>query len=54
MQQQVYLYDAKIVTVGERAEDVFYITDKFGKPLNAQARDQLQSQLAATLDKKAA
>jgi len=54
MQQQVYLYDAKIVTVGERAEDVFYITDKFGKPLNAQARDQLHSQLAATLDKKAA
>ena len=54
MQQQVYLHDAKIVTVGERAEDVFYITDKFGKLLNAQARDQLQTQLTTTLDQKAA
>jgi [protein-PII] uridylyltransferase len=54
MEQQVYLHDAKIVTVGERAEDVFYVTDKFGKPLTTQARDELQALLASTLDKKVA
>lgn len=54
MEQQVYLHDAKIVTVGERAEDVFYVTDKFGQPLSVQARDALQAELITALDQKAA
>ncbi len=52
MQHQVYFHDAKIVTVGERAEDVFYITDKFGRPLTAQAREALQAELTTVLDRK--
>ena len=54
MQEQVYLHDAKIVTVGERAEDVFYITNKRGELLSQPAREQLQTQLMAALDQKAA
>jgi [protein-PII] uridylyltransferase len=54
MQEQVYLHDAKIVTVGERAEDVFYVTDKNGQPLSAQTCEQLQQRLITTLDQKAA
>jgi [protein-PII] uridylyltransferase len=54
MQQQVYLHDAKIVTVGERAEDVFYVTDERGQPLSPQTCEQLQQHMAAALDQKAA
>lgn len=54
MQEHVYLHDAKIGTVGERAEDVFYVTDEAGHPLVAEVRDRLQQQLVAALDQKAA
>ncbi len=53
MQEHVYLHDAKIGTVGERAEDVFYVTDEAGLPLNTQTREQLKQQLIAALDQKA-
>jgi [protein-PII] uridylyltransferase len=52
MQEHVYLHDAKIGTVGERAEDVFYITDEVGKPLNPQICERLQQQVLAALDQK--
>jgi [protein-PII] uridylyltransferase len=52
MQEQVYLHDAKIVTVGERAEDVFYVTDRHGQPLNKETLERLQQQLRAALDRK--
>ncbi|MGD9842969.1 MAG: [protein-PII] uridylyltransferase [Steroidobacteraceae bacterium] len=52
MQENVYLHDAKIGTVGERAEDVFYVTDVAGNPLNAQTRERVQQQLIAELDQK--
>jgi len=52
MQEHVYLHDAKIGTVGERAEDVFYVTDEVGHPLPPQTRVQLQAQLVAALDQK--
>ena len=32
----IHLISAKISTLGERVEDVFYITDKEGHPLNDQ------------------
>ena len=52
MQEHVYLHDAKIGTVGERAEDVFYVTDEVGAPLLPQTRERLQQQLIAALDQK--
>ena len=36
---------AKIMTIGERAEDVFYISDLSGQPLSDNIRDQLASTL---------
>ncbi|MGH8274222.1 MAG: [protein-PII] uridylyltransferase [Gammaproteobacteria bacterium] len=36
-----YLRTARIMTAGERAEDVFHITDAAGRPLEATARDTL-------------
>ena len=52
--EQVALQGAKIMTVGERAEDVFYVTDTQGAPLADAAAQALQSQLVATLDKRRA
>jgi len=40
---------AKIMTIGERAEDVFYISDEAGTPLDAQAKDKLRDNLVAKL-----
>jgi [protein-PII] uridylyltransferase len=43
---------AKIVTVGERAEDVFFITDDQGRPLVEDSQQRLEEQLVAALDKR--
>jgi [protein-PII] uridylyltransferase len=43
---------AKIMTIGERAEDVFYVTDAQGSPLGDDARRRLQEQLAEALDRR--
>ncbi len=52
MQQRVELHAAKIMTVGERAEDVFYLTDFDNRPLSAAAAQQLQEQLMQALDQR--
>jgi UTP:GlnB (protein PII) uridylyltransferase len=39
--------------VGERAEDVFYVTDAAGHPLSDDAGARLQQKLTETLDRKA-
>ena len=44
---------AKIMTVGERAEDVFYITTLTGETLDAEQREELRRQLEARLDQSA-
>jgi len=44
---------AKIMTIGERAEDVFYISDQSGKPLNDESRSALRDMLLDQLDAKA-
>ncbi len=44
---------AKIMTIGERAEDVFYISDESGKPLNSAACSALRDKLFVNLDAKA-
>ena len=54
LQANVFVHDAKIVTVGERAEYVFYLTDQQGKPLNQLTKDQLRDQLISELDQKSA
>jgi [protein-PII] uridylyltransferase len=41
---------AKILTIGERAEDVFYVVDTNGEPLTAAVCDELKSRLASRLD----
>ena len=38
------------MTIGERAEDVFYVTDEHGRPLSEEARLRLEEQLHASLD----
>ena len=49
---QIDVNTAKIMTIGERAEDVFYITDGQGRPLTEAAREQLRERLAQALDRR--
>ncbi len=48
----VEVLGARIVTVGERAEDVFYLTGAHGGPLNGPSGEQLRTRLIETLDKR--
>lgn len=52
MNERVAIHNAKIMTVGERAEDVFFVTDEKGALLNEAARKQLQERLVTTLDQR--
>ena len=47
--QRVELHGAKIMTVGERAEDVFYVTDEMGRPLDELRRAALAAALQQAL-----
>jgi [protein-PII] uridylyltransferase len=49
---QIDVNTAKIMTIGERAEDVFYITDGQGRALTEAAREQLRERLAQALDRR--
>ena len=53
IQQGINITSAKIMTIGERAEDVFYINDLSGKPLSAKALDNLAGALRQTLETSA-
>ena len=48
------LLAAKIMTVGERAEDVFYLASLSGSPLDDAAATRLQQRLTGALDRRAA
>ncbi len=50
--EHVAINGAKIMTVGERAEDVFYITDDDGRPLPEPACDRLRESLVRALDRR--
>jgi len=51
LEHRVRLSNAKIATLGERVEDVFFITDEHGAPLtDPQACQALQEHLRKTLD----
>ena len=54
MQERIELHAAKIMTVGERAEDVFYLTDFDNRPLAAAAAEQLKEHLMQALDQRQA
>ena len=54
MEERVHLHNAKIMTVGERAEDVFYLTDAQNQPLEATAAERLQQRLADALERRRA
>jgi [protein-PII] uridylyltransferase len=44
------VHDARIATFGERAEDLFQITDEHDQPLDAAAQETLRNELRARLD----
>jgi len=50
--ERVDVVTARIMTIGERAEDVFYVTDDRGQPLGDDARNRLQEKLVAALDRR--
>ena len=52
-EERVDLAAAKIGTMGERAEDVFYITDGQRRPLDEAAAERLRSRLLQTLSSPA-
>ena len=54
MQQHIELRKAKIMTVGERAEDVFYVTDLQHRPLDEAAAQRLKEHLLQALDQRPA
>jgi len=47
--QGIAIEAAKIMTIGERAEDVFYISDKQGRPLSDEAQENLRNELIEKL-----
>jgi [protein-PII] uridylyltransferase len=52
VQERVELHAAKIMTVGERAEDVFYLTDFDSQPLTGESAERLRERLIAALDRE--
>ncbi len=48
----VDIHGAKIMTVGERAEDVFYVTGERNEPLAEEHQRELQEALAQALDRR--
>ena len=54
LQERIELHAAKIMTVGERAEDVFYVTDADNRPLDDASAARLKDRLTETLDRRRA
>jgi len=54
MDEHIELHTAKIMTVGERAEDVFYVTDLDNRPLDEAAAQRLKDRLLQALDRRQA
>jgi len=50
----VRLQSAKIATLGERAEDTFFVTDRRNRPLNRGACERLRRELTRRLEERAA
>jgi [protein-PII] uridylyltransferase len=54
LEERIELHTAKIMTVGERAEDVFYVTDFEHRPLSEAAAEHLKTRLTQALDRRRA
>ena len=54
LEEHIELHAAKIMTVGERAEDVFYLTDFDNRPLDDAAASRLRDRLTEALDRRRA
>ena len=53
MQFEIQLLNAKIATLGERVEDIFFIVDNNGQPLlNNELAENLQREIREQLDKR--
>ncbi|HSG58934.1 MAG TPA: [protein-PII] uridylyltransferase [Woeseiaceae bacterium] len=52
VEQDIDISAAKIVTIGEKAEDVFFVENTDGSPLDAAAQERLRTALIAKLDNK--
>jgi len=50
--ERVDVITARILTIGERAEDVFHVTDARGQPLDDDTRSTLQQRLVEALDRR--
>jgi len=50
--ERVDVVTARIMTIGERAEDVFHVTDDRGRLLSEDARTRLQQKLIEALDRR--
>ena len=50
--QGINIASAKIMTIGERAEDVFYISNEKGQALDENAKEKLRTALQQELDRK--
>src|SRR5580692_7549437 len=53
-EERVDLHAAKISTLGERAEDVFYVTDRSLQPLDEATAERLRARLTDALDRRLA
>ncbi|MBA2652463.1 MAG: [protein-PII] uridylyltransferase [Tatlockia sp.] len=49
LSQKIHLHNAKIATAGERAEDMFFISNEEGKTLNIQEKEKLKNALIVEL-----
>ena len=49
-EQRLRVHDARIATFGERAEDLFLVSDEHDNPLDQPQRDALHGALLAALD----
>ena len=50
MDQAIDIETAKIMTIGERAEDVFYISNEDGSCLSDEQKEQLRDALVRAID----
>ena len=50
MMQGLDIHSAKIATLGERAEDIFFVTKKDGQPMNIEEAKLFADQLKSALD----